>query len=377
MTTLFVHDHIFIERDNQYYSEGKLTYKTWMRFLEHDDKLIVVGRCEGGIDIDVSNLNLSSGDNVSFHCLPKVSVVDRIFTRKVDEHIVKSLSLCDNVICRVPSFLGFRAYILAKKLSKNIALEVVGCPFDAMMNHGSIAGKLLAWFERAKLKKIVSRSDVTFYVTSSFLQQRYPSPGRSYSISNVELVDSCSVVSIEEEAFKLSFIGSLSANYKGLDDLIKALAVLKSENSRAELHILGGGDRTKYSLLAKGLGLQKSVFFYSPVKGGKEVLEWLKQSHLYVQPSHTEGLPRALIEAMSIGLPCIATDVGGVPELLSQQYLVSPKSPEALAKVIGSCLASYDLRKEQSLRNYQTAEAYRYDNLRKKRYNALKDFYGR
>ena len=74
-----------------------------------------------------------------------------------------------------------------------------------------------------------------------------------------------------------------------------------------------------------------------------DVARMLAASDLFVLPSHTEALPTVLIEAMAAGLPVVATDVGGVPEMVergSSALLVPPHRPDLLAEAVGRVLSS-------------------------------------
>ena len=97
---------------------------------------------------------------------------------------------------------------------------------------------------------------------------------------------------------------------------------------------------------------------------------------IYIQPSYTEGLPRALIEAMSVGLPCIGSSVGGIPELLKENFLVPPKDEVELAKKISFLLADINERFSQGKFNYERSKLYdsKYlDEVRFKFWNQIKD----
>lgn len=378
MRAVFIHDHVFKMCNEKYYSEGKLTRTTWQRYLEHVDNLIVIGRSENINESMVTEYSLSSDQNVIFQCIKSINAIDRLITSRIDHFLESIISNCDFVICRLPSFLGARAFYVAQKLNKKVLIELVGCPYDALRFHGSIAGKILAPIERFKLTKVTKNSDYIIYVTNKFLQKRYPTNGNSEGISNVELMLSQfkykNKTLVTEGAFKVCFIGSLNAKYKGLNDLIKAIAKLK--NSSIELHVLGSGSNQKYIQLAKSLGMSKQLYFHNPIKGGSKVLEWLSEHDLYVQPSHTEGLPRALIEAMSVGLPCIGSRVGGIPELLSGTALFEAKSYCELSKKIELFMDNSDLRQVQANINIEKAKEYYFDILKTKRAKFLKSFFG-
>ena len=374
MTTVFVHDHRFKFLDGVYYSEGQLTSKTWERFLNHDDELIVVGRV-----VKMQNLtgkfSISSADGVSFNCFNQIKLLDRLFPANIDKSIAKIISSADHVVCRIPSFLGRRAFKIAKKLEKKVLVEVVGCPYDSYRNHGSYMGKILAPIERLLMKRILANSTFSVYVTKTFLQSRYPTSGLQCSISNVELVSHNIRSEIKPKANKIAFIGSLSASYKGLSDLITSLSYVTKENDSVELHVLGSGDIKSYKSQASALGVEDKIYFHEPIAGGVPVLKWLSQFDLYVQPSHTEGLPRALIEAMSVGLPCIASDVGGIPELLNNSSLFPAKDAASLSDLIILLLNDYNLRKLHSSENVVKAQSYLFDSLSKLRKTFLDQFY--
>ena len=83
--------------------------------------------------------------------------------------------------------------------------------------------------------------------------------------------------------------------------------------------------------------------------------------------SRTEGLPRALIEAMAAGLPCIGTRVGGIPELLDDEALVAPGDAEALAARIRAFLDDAGLFERQAARNLREASIYAAPRLQRLR----------
>lgn len=365
---VFAHDHVFKVFNNRYFSLGQYTDNVWLRYLGFTDKLVVIARKEMVENVDVeSTLNETTLENVFFRCFGKIGVINRLFTSDMKKVIRGNIKNADVVICRLPSFVGHLVFYEAKKLDKKILVEVVGCPYDSYRNYGSLLMKTLAPWEAVKMKRIMKKCDSAIYVTQHFLQNRYPCSGNSTGISDVNLLNIGVFALIKENVKVIKFSGSLSASYKGLSDLIKAIAILKSINVDLELHVLGEGDRDSYLSLCQHLGIYDSVKFFNPIKGGISVLEWLLDGDIYVQPSHTEGLPRALIEAMSVGLPCIGTSVGGIPELLSNDVLCRPKNPDDLAHKILRLVRSKEIRQKQSLMNIEKCKIYDSTLLENKR----------
>ena len=92
--------------------------------------------------------------------------------------------------------------------------------------------------------------------------------------------------------------------------------------------------------------------------GGERVMDWLDGMDLYLQPSLTEGMPRALIEAMSRGLPALGSSCGGIPELLPPECLHRPGDDRALAEQWARMIQDREWRVRQAERNFREAQAY-------------------
>lgn len=120
--------------------------------------------------------------------------------------------------------------------------------------------------------------------------------------------------------------------YKGHRDLLKALAI---STTRPRIVLVGDGpERAALEHEATTLGIRDLVTFEGSVADPMPVL---LQNQFAVLPSHTEGLPNAVLEAMGAGLPVIGTDVGGIPELVQHGVsglITAPRDPAQLAKAI-------------------------------------------
>ena len=112
----------------------------------------------------------------------------------------------------------------------------------------------------------------------------------------------------------LLFVGRLSYE-KGVDILLRAFAHSFTGRDDTRMLILGDGpDRAAYEQLARDLRVDDSVEFLG---FQRDVLSFYRCADLYVLPSRSEGLPMSLLEAMSAGLPLVATRVGGVPDVVT------------------------------------------------------------
>ena len=125
---------------------------------------------------------------------------------------------------------------------------------------------------------------------------------------------------------------------KGIDDLILAFAQVR-EKQDVHLVIIGEGQERQYlEELTVETGCSNRVLWTGY---RQDVLKLLPAFDLFVQPSHHEGLPNTVLEAMAAGLPVIATEVGGIPELVLNHntgLLVPVGDPAALGEAISDLL---------------------------------------
>ncbi len=376
MKALFVHDHkFFVDSSDRVYSSGKLPYPVWQRYLKQFDELTVVGRSLPLGNCGSEKLNLSSGQNVTFVFVPSIATpVSMIrYRRQVVKTLEQLIDTVDAVISR-GSLLGNLAASIAERKNKPWAIEVVGCSWDAYWNYGNIKGKLFAPFAFHSKKRLVSRSKFSLYVTRDFLQKRYPCFGVTSGVSNVEIQRVHeSVLELREQRiggsndpFVFGLIGSLQAKYKGIQTAFSALRMVQGQLPRYELQILGCGNSDPWIELAKSLDIKDNVKFIGTLPGGDAVSRWLDDVDVYLQPSFQEGLPRALVEALSRGCPAIGSTVGGIPELLESSVLHKPGDVRGVADLI---LQSLDVgwRQHHARKNFKTAQLYTKDILNARR----------
>lgn len=152
----------------------------------------------------------------------------------------------------------------------------------------------------------------------------------------------------KKEVFKIVTVMRL--DYPKLPELlIKAFASIVETHPNAELEIIGYGPRTnKINLLIDELGLKNKVKVFVSL-GKEEVASRLTQADLFALASLHEGLPITILEAMSVGLPIVASNVGGIKEEVDESngYLVE-NNVEKIKEVILKIISNQDISTSMS-----------------------------
>ncbi len=147
-------------------------------------------------------------------------------------------------------------------------------------------------------------------------------------------------------AARLISVGRL-APVKGLRILISACALAISRGVNLQLRLVGGGDDlAALRAHAADCGMREQIVFEGP-RNQDEVISLFRQSQIFVMSSFAEGVPVSLMEAMAMELPCAATWVNGIPELITsgeEGILTAPSDVVALASVIERLVADAGLR---------------------------------
>ena len=376
MRALFVHSHSFgVDSDGTAYSPGKLPYSAWSRYLKHADQLVVLARCHPR---EQSDRDLSSGPRVEFDWLPALNrpLAYLREMRRTRNIIRRQVEQSDAVIVRL-SPQGWIAAEEACRLNRPWAVEMVGDPWDSYWQIGGWKGKLYAPFAWLQARRGLSRAPFAIYVTQKTLQRRYPCPNVVSSVSNVQIPDHnpgilearLNFISIRNpnRPIVIGMIGALNQAYKGHETAMAALKLALAKQPLLRLQFIGEGHPERWLRMARQLGLENRVAFLGTLQSGSPVREWLDTIDLYIQPSYTEGLPRALVEAMSRGCPALASSAGGIPELLAGECLHRPGDHRTLARQIIAMIAEAERQRESAARNFSVAGAYAEALLTEKR----------
>ena len=167
------------------------------------------------------------------------------------------------------------------------------------------------------------------------------------------------------EAFRVLYLGYLG-KAKGTLDLIDAAAGLCGKHPDIFFDLVGGelrtGEMGPVKARIESLGLNDRVVVHPPVTGSAKT-SFLREADLFVYPSHHEGMPIAVLEAMASGLAIVATRVGGLPDLLGEGVngmLVDPEQPNQLASALEELYLNDGLRSSMMEKSRSIAHE-RYD----------------
>ena len=377
MNISFFLDVKLVKKDNNVYTTGAVTKEYLNRHrLSESDKLTIICREDKNKDF-TNKLALASDKNIEFIMFD--SYKEAYKNRKLIKNIIKE---SDVVNVKLPTNIGIIAMHYVLKLRKKHLVQLVGCPYDILNSYGGIKAKLIAPIISVINKYYIKRADNIIYVTNGFLQERYPTKGKSISCSNVNidnpskevLKNRLDKISRDINVYKIGLIGSLNVKYKGQDTAIKAISLLKNKFN-IELHFLGSGDKENWIDLIKQYGVENRVFFDGTLPSGDPVYNWLDNMDIYLQPSLTEGLPRSVIEAMSRGCPVIGTEAGGIPELLQKELVIKKKDYKDLAIKIEKLLNDKKMMEKIAKENFEEAKKYNKSLLNEKRRKFIEEVY--
>jgi glycosyltransferase involved in cell wall biosynthesis len=147
-----------------------------------------------------------------------------------------------------------------------------------------------------------------------------------------------------EPPFDVLFVGRVEAR-KGVPELIEAVGKLRARGLALRLHLAGGGPELEG--IRAAAAAVPDVEFLGVVSERERLRALFQRADLFVLPTHTEGFPRVLYEAMSYGTPVLTTFVGGIPSLMRDGencLRIEVKDAERLAATIDHALGAPELR---------------------------------
>jgi glycosyltransferase involved in cell wall biosynthesis len=367
---LFSFDGPMYKDCNGIYCNTTITDQMLERYFEVVDKLIVVIRTynlsESYIEAGLHKVEMKNCEVLELPTFNSIRgyFIDRArYSALIDEQVEQA----DLIFARIPSVTSDIVIKSAIKKNKSYLVEVGGCAWDAYWNHGYL-GKIIAPIMYFREKSSVKYASYATYVTDRWLQIRYPTKGDYAVASNVYLPEHLEEVidrrihGIKKLSKKSKIVigtaAAVDVRYKGQESIIKAMSIMVRKGYDLHYEMIGVGDFKYLSSVAKKYKVEDRVI-HKGILVKKEVFKWLDDIDIYAQPSKQEGLPRALIEAMSRGLPSIGSNVAGIPELLPEEVVFNKGDVEGICKVLGSLI-------EGDLANYANL-----NYIKSKKFNLL------
>ncbi len=380
MELLVAADSLFLKTsDGKYWSKTIYGYDFWKRYLLVFEDIVVVSRTRLASVKEVNGSLRVDGPNVRVAELP--------YMRGMKQYMKNYLSFCkaakeavrsaECALMRLPSVSAFMVLKYYKRKGLPYALEVVADPYYAYASN-----KIAQTIYTKKLKEAVLKANGVSYVTEYYLQNMYPSYSRINGESDRYFESHYSTINLQEEYFALPrkyrtvkrkitiahTANNINNDIKGHEVLIKIIKRLRDERYDASVIFIGDGSKRKYyEQMSRELGLREHITFTGLLSSQSKVREILIDADLFVFPTKAEGLPRAVIEAMAVGLPCLSTPVGGIPELLKEEYLLNPTDVDGFVNKIIELINNPKKLEEMSNENINTAKRYLDYKLAKRR----------
>lgn len=289
------------------------------------------------------------------------------FERELEKSSVTNIRICqrwkrlDRSLC---SIINLYRVIKNEKpdlihshgITENIIVGVIGSllkipivatyhtdPFNRYKNERSIVKRIKRYVYELiyirLLTKMVSRNFAYITVVSgamkkSFVQYGFEENKTRVVYCGADIVDTSIKYKMKKHKRSIIvFVGRVIVD-KGCDCLLRACKIIADRRRDFKLYLIGDGDVIYFEDMAKKLGIKRRVVFTG---FQRDLREFLLKGDFFVLPSRGEGLPISMLEAMAYGLPIIATNVGGISEVINDGengYLVPPDDEISLANAI-------------------------------------------
>jgi len=247
-------------------------------------------------------------------------------------------------------------------IRKSLLLSIArrfGCA-TVMHLHGSrfrqYARDEAGWLRRRWVARCLRRSSAVIALSDSWARfVRELTPQASVHVIANAVVVSAAPAPPAAGPCRILFLGQVGER-KGIYELVQALALVKDEYPDARLIVGGAGELDYLARLAREYGVAANVELLGWI-GDDERERQLAQATLFCLPSHNEGLPVAMLEAMAAARPVIVTPVGGIPDAIDDGdngLLVPPGDVAALAAALRRLIGDAMLCRQLGLHAHRT-----------------------
>lgn len=351
---LIADNHFLYTDDGNVYVNGTYTRQYLSRFTSQFHRVTVIARGRKVTEYDdLSKFRESGGDKIEFCFLDEFQGIKGYLLNrtKIRLKIMTCLKQQQAVFVRMPCILTTTALDCAQKLNIPTMIDVGADPETIYEGAGkNLIISFLSKYLKNVCKKACMRANGVSYVTKHILQEKYPCYASIYgdnkdhftaSISNVDISDdfyySGRNYKQKQGTVKLIHISNNipSKSSKGHQEAIKVVSLLKKKGLDAPLTFLGDGDGIDELMeLASKYGVSNLITFAGRVADRSVYRDFLINNDIFIFPSHSEGLPRVLLEAMATGMVCVSSNVDGIPEILDEKDIFNYWDIDGMAERI-------------------------------------------
>lgn len=367
--------HLYRTPDGRYYAPSLYDNTFFNRYLRIFDKVRFVAKTKHVPDIDPSRFILLDAPGLEVHELPWTQGM-KALVRRLPEVLGRYRAASRDTDCaiyRVSQLESYLAYLFRQR-GHPFFLEVVNDPETFV--HMPV---WMRWINQYMLRVLLRHADGAAFVTEHVLQDKYLGENRRRDdrfmlshYSSIELKPSWMAPPREFKVLqrvRLAHVSnSIDNDIKGHRTAIGVIGRLRERGVDATLTCIGDGSAVaELKALCVQLKVQDRVNFVGRIHDRAVLLAQLREADLFLYPTRLEGLPRAVIEAMAVGLPTLSTPIAGIPELLESSYMFDPDDVDGFTGAIMRLRDRPEELSQMSRQNVETSKKFAKDVLDERR----------
>lgn len=379
MTIAISIDEYIYKADGQFYADN-VGFDIVKRYADCFETVHLIARVKqvALFDLGMHNKPLPF-TNVNYYEAPFFNSLSELCNcySAIKDCAKKAIEGCQVALVRLPSWNGS---IALHQLKGKIpyALEVVANPYEQFHRYGGMQ-KVRAYVVHRIVKHYCKSASSIAFVTKQSQQKIYEinknKEDNTY-YSSIELKKSFfSDVAIKNDFFdnktiplRITHVSNMiSGELKGHREVLQVAAKLTNTWREVSVTFAGDGpDVNYYKRLAEELGLAGKVNFVGFIDRD-QLHDLLINTDIFLFPSKSEGMPKVLIEAMSVSVPCISSKVGGIPELLPEENIFECLDVDGMTNRIIELASDKKIYVDNAKLMYQTALEFESNVLAKRR----------